>query len=418
MYEEIINKKEKGLSLSYEELNLIFNDYLNSKVSDELMTKLLKAICKNNLNMQEIYDLTDIFIKSGDTLDLSFFTNVVDKHSTGGVGDKTTLIIAPIVASLGIKMPKMSGRGLGFTGGTIDKLESIGVNTNLTDKEFIKEVNDIGFAITGQTKNLCPMDKKIYALRDVTGTTENIGLIATSIMSKKIASGALIIVIDLKVGNAALIKNIKDARKLAKVMINIGKKYKRKVVCVLTNMNNPLGNNIGNAIEVMEVIDILQNKIHSNLYELCVSLSTIIVSLGLKISEIKAKQMVLKVIKEKTAYNKFLEFVNYQGGNIDNLKLEKGYKIYSDNEGYITHIDVYSLGKLSMELGAGRKKKDDLIDYKAGIILNKNVSDYVKKGELLCTLYGKKLNFSDVNKNFFYQSEKGKVSNIVIDIIK
>ncbi len=415
---DIINKKEHKKQLTYEELSFFFNGYLKGNITDDDMTKLLKAIMKNNLSIEEIYDLTDIFIKSGDVLNIPI-DPCVDKHSTGGIGDKTTLIVAPIVASLGIYMPKLSGRGLGYTGGTIDKLESINVNTNLTEDEFITGVKKIGFSITGQTKNLCPMDKKVYALRDVTNTTENIGLIATSIMSKKIAGGAKNIVIDLKVGNGALIKNKKDAKKLAKIMINIGKKYNRKVVCVLTDMNNPLGSNIGNLLEVEEAVAVLNNKVRNNLYNLCVYLSSVIVEVGLNISFNSAKEMVIDAIESGKAYQKFLDFIEYQNGDLNLLeKHEEGYQVLATKSGYIKNIDALKFGILSMNLGAGRKNKDDKIDFKAGIVLNKQVGDYVKENELLCTLYGKDEFFQDTNQYFEIVNRKQKNKNIVISIIR
>lgn len=418
MINNIILKKENKKPLTKEELDFFFNGYLNNEITDFDMTRLLKAIMKNNLSMNEIYDLTDIFINSGDTLSLDF-PHVVDKHSTGGIGDKTTLVIAPIISCLGVNMPKLSGRGLGYTGGTIDKLESIGVNTSLTDEGFINNVRNIGFSINGQTKNLCPMDKKVYALRDVTNTTENIGLIATSIMSKKIASGAKNIVIDLKVGNGALIKTKKDAKTLAKVMINIGKKYNRKVICALTDMNNPLGCNIGNKIEVQEAVEVLQNKVRNNLYDLCVFLSSVIVEIGLNISFNEAKEKVLSVIEDGTAYKKFLEFVKIQNGSLDNLyNLNDGYKVYSKKTGYIKEIDAKNLGILSMNLGAGRKEKDDKINFDAGIILNKHVGDYIKEGELLCTLYGDSNYYIDVNSYFKVSKLKPRKKNVIISIIR
>ena len=413
---KIINKKENNKKLSYKELEYVFNSYIDNNIDDETMTKLLKAICKNNLNEEEIFNLTDIFIKSGDTLDLKGI-DVVDKHSTGGVGDKTTLILLPILAANDVKVAKMSGRGLGFTGGTIDKLESINVNINLTEEEFIKGIKKVGFSITGQTKNLCPMDKKIYALRDVTNTVENNGLIATSIMSKKIACGAKKILIDIKVGNGALIKTKESAMELANIMIKIGKKYNREVRCMLTNMDNPLGNNIGNSIEIMEVIDILQDKVHNNLYDLVVEMASEIISMDKNINIKEAKEKVLDCIANKQAYNKFLEFVDNQNGDI-NIKIDEGTKIYSNKEGYINKINSKELGLLSMNLGAGRKKKEDKIDYNAGIILNKNIGDYIKEKELLCTLYGKKDIKIDINKIFKIEKEKDKKENIIINIIK
>ena len=417
MITEIIDKKNKGQILSYKELDYAFNGYLKNIINDSEMTKLLKSICKNDLTDQEIFDLTDIFIKSGDRLDLSKLGITIDKHSTGGVGDKTTLILGPIVAACGLKMPKMSGRALGYTGGTIDKLESIGVNVNLTEEDFIKEVEDIGFAITSQTKDLCPMDKKVYALRDVTGTTENIGLIASSIMSKKIASGSSKILIDLKVGSGALVKNLHDARRLAKIMIDIGKKYNLEVRCLLTKMDNPLGNNIGNVIEILEVIDILNNKVHNSLSTLVINMASEMLNMVKNMDIILAKKEVLKVIENGEAYNKFIEFINYQDGKLD-LELPIGKQIFSKKTGYIKKIEALELGKLSMNLGAGRITKEDEINYKAGIILNKNVGDYIKNGELFCTLYGKNDEHIDSNKYFKVSVFPKKVSNLIIKIIK
>ena len=283
---DIINKKRLNSSLSKSEIEYVVRAYLDDTIKDYQMSSLLMAICINGMNQDEINYLTDAMINSGETIDLSNVGGAtVDKHSTGGVGDKTTLIVAPIVASLGVKVYKMSGRGLGHTGGTIDKLESIpGFKVDLTKKQFLSQVNKINLSVVSQTANLVPADKKIYALRDVTGTVESIPLIASSIMSKKIALGASNIVIDLKVGSGALIKNLDDATKLANIMINIGKKYKRKVVCLLTNMDIPLGYNVGNSLEIKEAISVLKNEGEENLTNLCVALASHMVSLALSIS--------------------------------------------------------------------------------------------------------------------------------------
>ena len=339
-YEKIVDKKNKKQELSYKELDMYFNAYLNDKINDEVMTKLLKAICKNGLNDKEIINLTDIFIKSGDTLNLDYLGITVDKHSTGGVGDKTTLILAPLLAACDVLMPKMSGRGLGYTGGTIDKLESINVNVNLSEKTFIKTVKEIGFCIISQTKNICLMDKKIYALRDVTNTTESIGLIASSIMSKKIACGASKIVIDIKIGNGALIKNYDDAIKLAKIMKKIGKHYNKEVICILTDMTNPLGSNVGNKIEVMEVLDILQNKKDNLLKSLVIDMAAEIVMVVKNVSKKDAKKEVITNLENGKAYEKFITYVNRQNGNIDNLKLKKGINVLSEKEGYLKEINA------------------------------------------------------------------------------
>lgn len=351
------------------------------------------AILLNDMTDEEVYSLTKYMAMSGDKLDLSSLgDNVVDKHSTGGVGDKTTLIVAPIVAACGVKVAKMSGRGLGHTGGTIDKLEAIpGFNVNLSKDEFLKQINDINVAITSQTENIALADKKIYALRDVTGTVESIPLIASSIMSKKIALGAKKLVLDIKVGEGALIKNINDAKRLANLMINIGIENGIKVVCLLTNMDIPLGNNIGNSLEVMEAIDILRNKKKDNLYNLCVSLASWMVSLGLDISYSVANEMVINVIQNGLAYNKFVELVEYQHGDINKvLEPNSKYEVKSMSSGYVTSINAYKLGMLSMNLGAGRLSKNDAIDYNAGIVVHKNMNDYVNSGDVLMTLYTNK----------------------------
>lgn len=417
-YEEIVNKKNNGLALSYKEMDMYFNAYLNNNINDEVMTKLLKAICKKGLNDKEIIDLTDIFIKSGDTLNLDYLGVTVDKHSTGGVGDKTTLILAPLLAACDVLMPKMSGRGLGFTGGTIDKLESINVNVNLSEEDFIKTVKEIGFCVISQTKNICLMDKKIYALRDVTNTTESIGLIASSIMSKKIACGASKILIDIKIGNGALIKNYDDAIKLAKIMKKIGKHYNREVVCMLTDMNVPLGSNVGNKIEVMEVLDILQNKKDNLLKSLVIDMATEIVMLAKNMPKQDAKKEVVTNLENGKAYEKFISFVTRQGGSINNLKLKKGVNILSEKEGYLREINALEIGKLSCKLGSGRVKKEDNIDYDAGVILKKDIGSYVKKGDILCTIYGKKQESIDVSKIFKITKNKPKKKeSLIIEII-
>ena len=386
---DIINKKRVGEKLSKVELDYVFNGYLNGIVKDYQMSSLLMAICINGMTDEEVFDLVDIFIKSGDVLDLSMIPGVkVDKHSTGGVGDKVSLIIGPIVASCGVPVPKMSGRGLGHTGGTIDKLESIpGFNVNLTDEEFINQVKNIGLAITGQTKNLCPLDKVIYALRDVTGTVSSIPLIATSIMSKKIAGGADKILLDVKVGDGALMKEMDEAKALASLMEKIGKFYNKEVVCEITDMNTPLGDNIGNALEVVEAVDILRGK-ESHLRDLCIDVSSKMISMSKGISVLEAKKEVMESLNSGRAYSKFIEFVKYQGGNIHGLKVSgKTIEVKSKRSGTITKIRALNLGKLSVSLGAGRMSKEDTIDYTVGIVLNKHVGDVVNVDDTLCTLY-------------------------------
>jgi len=397
---DIIDKKRKKEELTDEEIKYVVDSFVSGEIKDYQMSSLLMAIVINDMTNNEIYSLTKHMLNSGSIIDLSMFNNVVDKHSTGGVGDKTTLIISPIVASCGVKVAKMSGRGLGHTGGTIDKLESIpGFNVNLTKDEFINEINSIGMSVVSQTEDLVIADKKIYALRDVTGTVESIPLIASSIMSKKIACGSKNIVIDLKVGSGALIKNINDARRLASLMVDIGRDNGINVVCILTNMDIPLGNYIGNALEIKEAIDVLLNSKKGFLYELCVELSSHMVSLGLGISYDDARRNVINVIENGTAYNKFLEFVNYQKGDITKLpnallKCE----IKSKRSGYLTKLDALKLGKIACAAGAGRQSKEDKIDYSAGIIVNKNINDYVNVGDTIFTIYSnKKLDNIDIN---------------------
>lgn len=414
----ILNKLKSNKKLTKYELYHIFNGYLKNEIDDFYMTEVLKLICKNGLTEQEIFDLTDIFINSGDILNFPDNSCYVDKHSTGGVGDKTTLIVAPLVAACDVKIAKMSGKALGYTGGTIDKLNSIGVNTSLKEAEFLSQANEIGIALTGQTKNLCPMDKKVYALRDVTGTVSSIALIAVSIMSKKIASGAKKILIDVKVGKGALIKTQKDAKTLAKLMIKIGKAYNREVICMLTRMDNPLGDNIGNKIEVLEAIDILKNNKQNDLSNLCITMASFLVSMGKNISLDNAQKEVEQALNTKKAYEKFCEFITKQGGNLE-ITLDTPIEIKSKKTGYIKEIDGCKLGKQSMFLGAGRTNVDDEIDYNAGIILNKNVGDYVNENEVLCKLYGnKKIDNENIINAFTFSKKKPHKKDLLIKIIK
>ena len=415
----IIKKKNKEI-LTDEEIKYIVEGFVNGSIKDYQMSSLLMAITINGMTDEEVISLTNYMIKSGSTLDLSMISNVVDKHSTGGVGDKTTLIISPIVASLGCKVAKMSGKGLGLTGGTIDKLESIpGFNVNLTKEEFI-ELNKVGMAITSQTDTIAVADKKIYALRDVTGTTESIPLIASSIMSKKIASGSKNLVLDIKVGEGALIKNIDDARELANLMIKIGKSNNMKIICLLTNMDIPLGSNIGNSLEVIEALNILYYGLDTNLTRLCIELSSYMVSLGLNITYEEAKKKVLEVITNKTAYNKLLEFISYQKGDINHLpKSSKIYEIKSNEEGYLTNISSLELARLSGVLGCLRQNKEDSIDYSAGIIINKKTNDKVSIGDTILTLYTNKESLPpvDINKLFTIDNNINNNYTLIYEII-
>ena len=391
---EIINKKRTNGELTKEELDYAFNGYLKKEVKDYQMSSLLMAICINGMSDQETFDLTDIFIKSGEVLDLSSIPGVkVDKHSTGGVGDKTTLIIAPIIASLGIIIPKMSGRGLGLTGGTIDKLESIpGFKVEVTAKNLIKELKDIGMVVCSQTDNLVPLDKVIYALRDVTGTVESLPLIAVSIMSKKIASGADKILIDIKCGDGALLKDMKSAKKLRDIMVRIGKAYNREVRCLISDMNTPLGVCIGNALEVAEVIEILEGKSQNNLYNLCVDICSNMVSMAKGITILEARKQVVEVIKNHKALEKFYEFVAYQGGDINKMTIsENKIKVKSPKKGVIKNIDALVVAQVSFALGSGRMSKEESIDHGVGVFLNKKIGDTVKEGDVLCTLFYNKV---------------------------
>ena len=421
----ILEKKKNNLELSKEEIEFVVTNYTNGNIPDYQMSAFLMAICINGMSDEEIFLLTKAMTDSGDKVDLSSLSNTVDKHSTGGVGDKTTLIVAPIVACLNCKVAKMSGRGLGHTGGTIDKLESIkGFKIDLSKEDFFKQVKDIGVAVIGQTENVAPADKKIYALRDVTATVESIPLIASSIMSKKIASGAKNLVIDVKVGSGAFMKDKLKAQELASKMVSIGKNADINVVAVLTNMDIPLGNNIGNALEVQEAIEVLNNKGPMDLKEVSIELATYMNLITNNLTYEESLKQVVEVLESGKAYNKFLELVNYQGGNIESIyeKPSYEYKVYSDVTGYISSMDTTLIGKISGLLGAGRLTKTDFIDYTAGIILNKKTGDYVNKGDLLATFYSSRINEFSVLEEKYNSSIKfddKKIDyDLIIDIVK
>ena len=355
------------------------------------------AIYFQHMNYEETLNLTMAMADSGEHLDLSGISGIkADKHSTGGVGDKTTLVLAPMVAAVGVKTAKMSGRGLGHTGGTIDKLESFpGFSTTLSQEQFVKNVNDIGLAVTGQTGNITPADKKIYALRDVTGTVDNISLIASSIMSKKLAAGADVIVLDVKTGNGAFMKNIEDATELAKTLVDIGNGAGKKTYAVISEMNEPLGYAIGNSLEVIEAIDTLKGNGPRDLYNLCIELGSLMVAASdQNISLEQAKQILKKTIEDGSAYRKFKEFIESQGGNpsdVDNchdlIKVNQVLDIKSFQSGYIAGIQTENIGNAVMMLGGGRQKKGDSIDHSVGVIIKKKVGEQVKEGESLATVY-------------------------------
>ena len=396
---DIINKKRLGEALSEEEIEYMVMGFTDGVIPDYQMSALLMAICLQGMTKEETVQLTRIMRDSGETVDLSEIKGIkVDKHSTGGVGDKTTLIVAPIAAACGVPIAKMSGRGLGFTGGTVDKMESIpGFVTSMERAEFIRSVNEIGIAVIGQTGHIAPADKKMYALRDVTGTTESISLITSSIMSKKLAAGADAIVLDVKCGSGAFMKTYENARELATWMVDIGRASGKRMTAVISDMNQPLGNAVGNALEVREVIDVLGGGGPADIRELSLGLATEMILLGGRSSgdRAKAETMALETLDGGAALEKFRQFVTNQGGdpNIiedDSLLGEAAFavEVRAEEEGFVTGLDAMQIGLASQHAGAGREKKEDEIDMTAGIVLAKKTGDEVKPGDLLCTVYG------------------------------
>ncbi len=391
----IIDQKVKHQSLSKEMIVYFVHGYAKGTIPDYQIASLLMAIKLNGMNDQETAWLTEAMVSSGETVDLSGIKGTtVDKHSTGGVGDKTSLVVGPIVAALGLKLAKMSGRGLGHTGGTIDKLESIpGFTTNLSSTRFKKQVNEVGMAIIGQTLELVPADKKLYALRDVTGTVESIPLISSSIMSKKIASGAKAILLDVKFGSGAFMKTLESAKILAKAMVRIGQSLGRDTRAMLTDMDQPLGFAIGNRNEVLEAADTLQLKGPSDLLELCIQASSMLFIQAKRADSIKeARTKVMEVLTSGKAYSKFIEFIHAQGGkfedlnNVELLKTKHVVSIKASKAGYLSKIDALALGQAASLLGAGRLTKEDSIDPNAGIMLHHKIGDKVSIGSHLATL--------------------------------
>ena len=391
----IIDQKVKHQSLSKEMIVYFVHGYAKGTIPDYQIASLLMAIKLNGMNDQETAWLTEAMVSSGETVDLSGIKGTtVDKHSTGGVGDKTSLVVGPIVAALGLKLAKMSGRGLGHTGGTIDKLESIpGFTTNLSSTRFKKQVNEVGMAIIGQTLELVPADKKLYALRDVTGTVESIPLISSSIMSKKIASGAKAILLDVKFGSGAFMKTLESAKILAKAMVRIGQSLGRDTRAMLTDMDQPLGFAIGNRNEVLEAADTLQLKGPSDLLELCIQASSMLFIQAKRADSIKeARTKVMEVLTSGKAYSKFIEFIHAQGGkfedlnNVELLKTKQVVSIKASKSGYLSKIDALALGQAASLLGAGRLTKEDSIDPNAGIMLHHKIGDKVSIGSELATL--------------------------------
>lgn len=419
---DIIVKKKNKEILTYDEIKYAVDNFISGEVKDYQMSSLLMAIVLNGMTEEEIFNLTKIMLDSGDKIDLSKINGVkVDKHSTGGVGDKTTLVVGPLAAACGVPIAKMSGKGLGFTGGTIDKLESIkGFNTNISEERFINQVNDIGISLVSQSGNLVPADKKIYALRDVTGTTESIPLIASSIMSKKLASGADKIVLDVKVGRGAFMKTIEDAKKLSETMIKIGNNFGKEVVALITNMDYPLGYTIGNAIEVKEAIETLGGKGEERFTKLCLVLASYMVSIGKEISVEDALDMVTEKLNNKEALNKFKELVKSQDGDIDSISLSKeSVDLISKEDGYITDINPIVLAEFINKLGAGRQSKDDIINYGVGVKLNKQINEKVSTGDKLLTIIcDEKIDINELYSAFKISNEKIDNPKIIFDVVK
>lgn len=405
---DLIEKKRNGLSLTTEEINFVVEGYTQGIIPDYQMSALAMAIYFNGMDVKEVSDLTRAMVSSGETIDLASIDGIkVDKHSTGGVGDTTTLVLAPMVAALGVPVAKMSGRGLGHTGGTIDKLESIsGFHVELTKEEFIESVNREKIAVVGQSGNLTPADKKLYALRDVTGTVDSIPLIASSIMSKKIAAGADAIVLDVKVGSGAFMKDVEEAKKLANLMVAIGNTVGRKTMAVISDMNQPLGRAIGNVLEVKEAIDTLKGNGPEDLEKLCMSLGSQMVYLAGGAESIKeAEEKLHEVIKNGKALEKFKDFISNQGGDprvIDEptkLPVAKyTFDVLSENSGVVSQIEANKIGVAAMKLGAGRATKDSVIDLAVGIVLNKKVGDRIEIGESLLTIHSNTENIDEVQE--------------------
>lgn len=394
---DIIIKKRNGEALSDEEIAFFIKGYTDGSIPDYQASALLMAIYFRGMTDQEIATLTMEMAHSGDMLDLSAIKGLkADKHSTGGVGDKTSLVLTPLAASIGIPVAKMSGRGLGHTGGTIDKLESFpGFSTDISEEKFINNVNTIGIAIAGQTKNMAPADKKLYALRDVTGTVDSIPLIASSIMSKKLAAGADVIVLDVKTGSGAFMKTEEDSVRLANEMVKIGNNVGRRTLAVISDMDEPLGYAVGNAIEVKEAIDTLNGHGPADLLELCLTIGSLMaVGTGKAANVDEARTLLLEKLNDGSALKKFAEFVEAQGGDsapvYDTKLLPQASivkEVYAPVDGYVSHIESDRVGISAMKLGGGRETKESPIDLSVGILVNKKVGDKVEKGEKIATLY-------------------------------
>ncbi|HIV74519.1 MAG TPA: pyrimidine-nucleoside phosphorylase [Candidatus Pseudogracilibacillus intestinigallinarum] len=428
---DIIEKKRDGHVLTTEEINFVIEQYVANHIPDYQVSALLMAIYFQGMTIEESAALTMAIVHSGEEIDLSGIDGVkVDKHSTGGVGDTTTLVLAPLVASLGVPVAKMSGRGLGHTGGTIDKLEAIkGFHVEITNEQFIELVNQNKVAVIGQSTQLAPADKLLYSLRDVTATVSSIPLIASSIMSKKIASGANAIVLDVKVGTGAFMKNLDDARKLAKTMVQIGNEVGRKTTAIISSMEEPLGNAIGNAIEIQEAIETLRGEGPEDLTELSLELGAEMVVLadGSMTKEV-AKQQLKEQLTNGKAIEMFKTFIEAQGGdgsivdNVQNLPTARyTFDVLANEAGYVSHIVANEIGAAAMMLGAGRETKDSKIDLSVGVQLHKKVGEFVEKGDIICSLYANTENTTKVkekiSENIIISNDMPKKEPLIFDII-
>jgi len=428
---DIIAKKRDGFVLSKDEIHFFIQGYTNGSIPDYQMSALAMAIVLKGMNKEETANLTEAMMHSGEMIDLSLIKGIkVDKHSTGGVGDKTSLALGPLVASCGAKLAKMSGRGLGHTGGTLDKMESVpGMSISLTDKQFIDQVNRIGIAIIGQTADIDPADKKLYALRDVTATVQSIPLIASSIMSKKLASGADAILLDVKFGSGAFMKTIDQARELATCMVEIGDSLGRDTRAILTDMDEPLGLAVGNALEVKEAIATLKGHGPKDFVELVVGAGAIMLEQAHIVSSYEeGRKKILEAIENGKGFEKQKEFFQAQGGDVSYLDHPEKFPvskivtpIFASTDGYVKRIDSLSIGISAMKLGAGRETLADVIDMSSGIVLNKKVGDKVKKGELLATAYTNKNGvddvYSDIHNAFVLSDTPLKVRPIIHEYI-
>lgn len=429
---DIIRKKRDGFELTKEEIEYFAFSAADESVPDYQLSALLMAICFNGLTERETLDLTDAMARSGDMADLSGIDGIKgDKHSTGGVGDKTTLIVAPIVASCGVKVAKMSGRGLGHTGGTVDKFESIpGFKTSLSSDEFISVVNKCGLCVTGQSGKLCPADKKLYGLRDVTATVDNISLIASSIMSKKLAGGADCIVLDVKCGSGAFMKDKESAVELAEEMVKIGRGAGRKIAALITDMDVPLGYYIGNSLEIIEAVETLKGNGPEDLTQISILLAAKLLQLAGKGDFEECKALAKSKIDDGTALNMLSEMVTLQGGDASYIndtslfkKAKFSFEVKSPESGYISKMNTEGIGSVCVKLGAGRQRKEDSIDSSAGIILRKKTGDYCEEGETIAILYSSdETSFTAAGmqliKSITFNNDKPQLKNILLDIVE